>query len=281
VFADIDADTWNLDAADALKRVTPRTKAIVVAHQVGLAADLDRFEPLAARNIAIIEDAACAIGSTYRGRPIGSHGHLTCFSFHPRKTISLGEGGLIATDDPALAERARQLRSHSASVSDRARHEAKGLVYEEYRELGYNYRMTDLQAAIGLEQLTKLDRLLARRRAIAERYNDAFAALPQIQIPARPTYAAHAYQSYAIRLLPECPVDRDEMMRELVDSGVSCRRGIPPAHLEPLYAARVGRLSLPVTEEVAARSIFLPIFAGLTEGDQARVVEAVTRILTR
>jgi dTDP-4-amino-4,6-dideoxygalactose transaminase len=195
VFADIEPDTWNLDPDDALGRMTPRTKAVLPVHQVGLAADLDRFEPFAARGIAIVEDAACAIGSLYRGRPIGSHGHITCFSFHPRKTISVGEGGMLMTDDPAVADAARSLRSHGASISDRARHDAGGMVFEEYRELGYNYRMTDIQAAIGIAQLGKLDRLLVRRKEIARAYDAAFASAAAIQVPARPAYAEHAYQS--------------------------------------------------------------------------------------
>ena len=281
VFADIEPDTWNIDPADALQRVTPKTKAMIPVHQVGLAADLDRLKPLTARGIAIVEDAACAIGSTYRGRPIGSHGNTACFSFHPRKTISLGEGGLIATDDAATAERARRLRSHAASISAHARHEAKGVVYEEYRELGYNYRMTDVQAAIGIAQLNKLDRLLARRKAIAARYDAAFATLPQLQVPARPAYADHAYQSYAIRLLPACRANRDDMLRRLVELGVSCRRGIPPMHLEPLYRDRYGPLALPVTEEVAARSVFLPIFGSLSDADQHRIIDAVVGIVSR
>jgi perosamine synthetase len=275
VFADIDADTWNIDPADALTRVTSRTKAIIPVHQVGLAADLDRLLPLESRGITIIEDAACAIGSMYRDRPIGSSGHMACFSFHPRKTISLGEGGMLTTDDAALADRARRLRSHGASVSDHARHQAKGLVYEEYVELGYNYRMTDVQAAIGLEQMRKLDGFLARRKHIARRYDEAFGPLQGVQVPAHPPYASHAYQSYGIRLLPECRADRDQVLRDLAALGISCRRGIPPIHLEPLYRDRFGRVSLPVTEDVAARSIFLPIFASLSSGDQQRVIDAV------
>jgi len=195
VFADIDASTWNLDAADALRRRTPRTKAVMPVHQVGLAANLDAFAPFASDGVAIVEDAACAIGSTYRNGPIGSHGHLTCFSFHPRKTVSTGEGGMITTDDADLAERARRLRSHGASVSALSRHQAKGVVFEEYEELGYNYRLSDVQAAIGIVQLSRLDALLARRRAIADRYDAAFHALPQVQVPARPEYAGHAFQS--------------------------------------------------------------------------------------
>jgi len=279
IFADIDPDTWNIDPADVMRRVTPRTKAVIPVHQVGLAADLDAFAPLAARGIAIIEDAACAIGSTYRGRSIGSHGNVACWSFHPRKTISMGEGGMLTTDDADAAERARRLRSFAATVSDHDRHQTGGVVYEEYRELGFNYRMTDVQAAIGIEQLAKLDRLLARRKEIARRYDAAFAPLPQVQTPARPAYAEHAFQSYGIRLLSGCAIDRDALLRELVTDGISCRRGIPPAHLEPLYRDRFGAVALPVTEEIAARSLFLPIFASLSDADHDRIIDAVVRRL--
>jgi dTDP-4-amino-4,6-dideoxygalactose transaminase len=278
VFADIEPDTWNLDPDDALRRITPRTKAVLPVHQVGLAADLDRFAPFAARGIAIVEDAACAIGSLYRGRPIGSHGHLTCFSFHPRKTISVGEGGMLMTDDAAVADAARSLRSHGASISDRARHGAGGMVFEEYRELGYNYRMTDIQAAIGIAQLGKLDRLLRRRQEIARAYDAAFASTAAIQVPARPAYAEHAYQSYAIRLTDKSVLTRDAVMRELIAAGISCRRGIPPIHREPLYRDHAS-VSLPVTDDVSARSLFLPIFAALSEEDQHRVVDAVLRLV--
>jgi perosamine synthetase len=279
VFADIDRATWNIDPQDAARRVTARTKVIMPVHQVGLAADLDAFAPIAARGITILEDAACAIGTTYKGKPIGSHGNLACFSFHPRKTVSTGEGGMITTDDPAIAERARQLRSHGASVSALSRHQAKGVVFEEYRELGYNYRLSDIQAAVGLAQLPRLEAALARRRAIADRYDAAFAGLAEVQLPARPSYSGHAFQSYGILLAPACRRQRDDMLRVLADAGISCRRGIPPIHLEPLYRDRVGPLSLPVTEEVAARSMFLPMYSSLTDGDQRRVIDAVTALV--
>jgi perosamine synthetase len=282
VFADIEPDTWNIDPRDVEKRVTPRTKAILPVHQVGLAADLDGLKKLVAgRGFTIVEDAACAIGSTHHGRPVGASGNIACFSFHPRKTISTGEGGMLTTDDGDIAERARQLRSHAASVSALSRHQAKGVVFEEYRELGFNYRMSDLQAAVGVEQLKKLDALLARRRAIAERYNHAFGSLHEAVIPASPTYASHAYQSYGICLTSAFGGSRDDVLRELVALGVSCRRGIPPIHLEPLYANRFGPISLPVTERVAARTIFLPIYASLSDADQHRVIDAVVSLVTR
>ena len=280
VFADIQPDTWNIDPADVATRVTSKTRAILAVHQVGLAADLDAIRSAAPARVPIIEDAACAIGSLYKGRPVGSSGNVACFSFHPRKTISLGEGGMVTTNDVAVADRVRMLRSHGASVSDLDRHQAKGLVFEEYRELGYNYCMTDIQAAIGVEQLKRLDDLLTRRRAVAGRYNTAFCKVAQIQTPAEPAYAQHAYQSYAIRLRPGGRITRDGMMRELIDAGVTCRRGIPPIHLEPLYLSR-GRVSLPITEAVASESIFLPMYASLPEADQAQVIDAVIRIATR
>jgi dTDP-4-amino-4,6-dideoxygalactose transaminase len=279
VFADILPDTWNIDPADALSKVTTRTKAVVPVHQIGLPADLDAFKPFADRGLAIVEDAACAVGARYRGAPIGSHGHIACFSFHPRKILTTGEGGMLTTADQTLADRARQLRSHGASISDHVRHGAKGVIFEEYRELGYNYRMTDMQAAIGLVQLEKLDHLLAERRARAERYDEAFRPFTSVQVPASPPYAERAYQSYAIRLLPSCPIDRDQLLRELAAEGISCRRGIAPIHREPLYRDRSRNVSLPATDEVSARSLFLPIHASLSDTDQTRVIEAVVRRL--
>ena len=280
VFADIEPDTWNIDPQDAFGRLSARITAVVPVHQVGLAADLDGLGPLKAKGVPIVEDAACGLGSTYKGRPIGSHGNLACFSFHPRKSISTGEGGMITTDDAEVAERARRLRSHGASVSALSRHEAKGLVFEEYAELGFNYRMSDVQAAIGVAQLSKLDRLLARRRAIADRYDQSFRPLHEVQRPSRPSYAGHAFQSYGLALTPACRHGRDDVLGALIDAGISCRRGIPPIHLEPLYKDRYRLTSLPVTEDIASRSLFLPMYASLSEADQDRVVDTVTRILT-
>jgi perosamine synthetase len=280
VFADIEEDTWNVDPADVARRVTLKTKAVLAVHQVGLPADLDRLRSAVPEHVVIVEDAACAIGASYKGRPIGSHGNVSCLSFHPRKTISLGEGGMLLTDDARVADRVRTLRSHGASVSDLDRHRARGLVYEEYRELGYNYRLTDIQAAIGIEQMKKLDELLARRRAVAARYNAAFCKTDRVQIPAQPPYAQHSYQSYAIWLRGDASAMRDDVLRALIDAGITCRRGIPPIHLEPLYVAH-GRVSLPITEAVAAGSIFLPIYASLTQTDQDRVIDSVIEAVIR
>jgi perosamine synthetase len=278
VFADVDPVTTNLDIADVRRRITPRTRAVVLAHQAGLPADLDAFLPLRDDGIAIIEDAACVAGAEYRGRPIGAHGNVTCFSFHPRKTLATGEGGMLLTDDEGVAERSAALRSFGANISDHARHVAAGTLFEQYVELGYNYRMTDVQAALGLVQLRKLDAFLADRRALAARYDSAFASFRGVDVPPNPITAPHTYQSYWLRFRPETGVDRDALLAALVARGISCRRGIPSAHREPLYAQRIGRLSLPITEALSAETLFLPIFNGLTRSQQELVIETIIEL---
>ena len=197
VFADIDPSTYNLDPAAVERAVTPRTKAIMPVHQVGLPADMDAFFELADRHrLLLVEDAACAIGALHRGRPIGSLGPLACFSFHPRKVITCGEGGMIAVHDPELAERLRRLRQHAMDQSALARHAARDVVIEHYPERGWNLRMTDLQAAVGLCQLEVLDTILAERRRLAERYSASLASIPWIELPRDPDYAERTWQSY-------------------------------------------------------------------------------------
>ncbi len=182
VFADIDPLTYNLDPACAERAITPKTKAIMPVHQVGLPADMDRFFEIAERHeVALVEDAACAIGATYKDRPIGSLGSLACFSLHPRKVITTGEGGMITVDDPAVAERLRRLRAHGMDMSDLARHSANDVVFEAYPERGWNSRMTDMQAALGLCQLAALEEILERRQLVAERYTAALASIPHLR----------------------------------------------------------------------------------------------------
>ena len=240
VFADIDPRTYNLDPAAAERAITPRTKAIMPVHQVGLPADMDAFLELGRRHgLEIVEDAACAIGASYRGSPIGSLGPLACFSLHPRKVITTGEGGMIAVADPELAARLRLLRQHAMDVSDLARHSASDVVIERYPERGWNYRMTDMQAALGLCQLEVLDEILARRRRIAERYT---AALDERAGAARARTTRRtrerAWQSYCVRVDPSSPVERTELMRRLLADGIATRRGVMAIHEEDSYAAQ-------------------------------------------
>ena len=184
VFADVDPRTYNLDPDAVEALITRRTKAILVVHQIGLPADIDRFLALAEKyGVKIVEDAACAIGSRYKGKPIGGHTEMACFSFHPRKVITTGEGGMITTNNVDYAKRLRLLRQHGMSVPDTVRHGAKRVIIEQYVCLGYNYRMTDIQAAIGIEQMKKLDWIVRRRRELASRYTEALSDHPWLRAP--------------------------------------------------------------------------------------------------
>jgi perosamine synthetase len=270
VFADIDPLTYNLDPDAAERAITPRTKAIMPVHQMGLPADMDAFIALGERyGLTILEDAACAIGASYRGRPIGSLG-LACFSLHPRKVITTGEGGMIAVHDAAMAERLRRLRQHAMDVSDLARHNAKDVVIESYPERGWNQRMTDMQATLGLCQLEVLDEILDARRRQAERYTEAVERIPFIEAPYDPDYAVRTWQSYAVRLTPDAPIDRNELMRRLLQDGVPTRRGVMAIHEEASYADVVA--DLPHTEAATRETVMLPIFAGLTDEQQEHVI---------
>jgi perosamine synthetase len=272
VFADVDPRTYNLDPAAAERAITGRTKAIMPVHQIGLPADMDAFIGLGARyGVAIVEDAACAVGATYKGRPIGSLGPPACFSLHPRKVITTGEGGMITTNDPELAQRLRKLRQHAMDLSDLARHNAADIVFESYPERGWNMRMTDMQAALGLCQLEALDEILAERRRQADRYTAALAALPYLEPPYEPDYAVRTWQSYAVRVDPASPVPRTELMRRLHRDGVATRRGIMAIHHEAAYGGQ--DLLLPHTDAAARDVLLLPLFPGLGDTAQDYVIE--------
>jgi perosamine synthetase len=276
VFVEIDPQTYNIDPAAIEAAITPRTKAIIPVDQIGLAADLDSVLEIAERyRLKVIEDAAPALGATYRSRPVGAISPVTCFSFHPRKSITTGEGGAIATNDADLAARARVLRSHGASVSDLARHSASSVIIEAYEELGYNYRMTDIQAAIGLEQLKKLDAILARRQVLAERYNMLLAEIAGVTPPYAPDDAPHTYQSYCVRLDLAITPPREEIMERMLAVGVATRRGVMAIHEEPYYVKRFGHISLPVTEAATRETLLLPLYMTMADAEQDRVVEAL------
>jgi dTDP-4-amino-4,6-dideoxygalactose transaminase len=274
VFAEVDPRTFNLDPADVERRIGPRTKAILLVHQLGLPADIDAFTALARRvGVEVIEDAACAIGSRYRGRPIGAHSALVCFSFHPRKVITTGEGGMVTTDSDALAARLRLLRHHGMNVADTVRHASSRVLRESYVEVGYNFRMTDVQAAMGIVQLRRLPDILARRRALAARYDAAFANDPIVQPPFVPAYAEPNYQTYAVTLRGADATARDAVMQALLDRGIATRAGVMTAHREPAYAAR--SVALPLSEAASDRSLVLPLYPALSSVEQDDVVAAL------
>jgi dTDP-4-amino-4,6-dideoxygalactose transaminase len=243
-------------------------------HQVGLPADMDAITDVAARHgLAVVEDAACAIGAEYKSRPIGSLGAPACFSLHPRKVITTGEGGMIAVHDPEMAARLRQLRQHAMDVSDLARHKADDVIFEAYPERGWNCRMTDMQAALGLCQLDALDDILAERTRLAARYNEALGTFSYLEPPVDPPYAKRTWQSYCVRMAPDAPITRTELMRALLHDGVATRRGVMAIHEEASYAAP--GLSLPHTEAAARDVIMLPLFPGLTDEQQDYVIDRV------
>jgi len=272
VFADIDPDTYNLDPQSAERAISDRTKAIMPVHQIGLPADMDEFQRIASKHgLLLVEDAACAVGATYKGRPIGSLNSPACFSLHPRKVITTGEGGMITTNDPELAARMRKLRQHAMDLSDLARHNASDIVFEAYPERGWNMRMTDMQAALGLCQLEALDEILAERARQAARYTAAIAELPYLEPPFEPEYAVRTWQSYAVRVDPRSPVNRTELMRRLHRDGVATRRGIMAIHHEPAYADP--KALLPHTDAAAREVLLLPLFPGLGDDAQDHVIE--------
>jgi dTDP-4-amino-4,6-dideoxygalactose transaminase len=280
VFVDIDARTYNMDPLLLEEKITPRTKAIMPVHQIGLAADIDAIQAVARKhNLLVLEDAATMIGGTYKDRKIGAHSPAVCFSFHPRKAITTGEGGMVTTNDAEVAQKVEMLRSHGANVSDYARHGAGKVIIEEYPVLGYNFRMTDIQGAIGVEQLKKLDWILGRRLELGARYNAAFADLDFIETPYEPPYAKHTYQSYCLRLAHNAPLTRDELMAKMQAAGIATRRGVMAAHLEPFYINKFGRVPLPVTEQATRETIILPIYAQMTEAEQYTVISTLRQLV--
>lgn len=280
VFVDIDPATYNIDPERIEDAITHKTKAILVVHQVGSPCALDEIRGIAQRRrLVVIEDAACAIGSEYKGERIGKpHTTMACFSFHPRKILTTGEGGAISTNDEQLAARLRRLRQHAMTVSDLSRHSANHVVTESYDEVGYNYRMTDLQAAVGLAQLRKLDAMLARRRSLAARYSERLSVFGWLMPPSDGIWCRHNFQSYMVRLTRDSPVTRDGLMQHLLDRGVSSRRGVMPIHREPPYQDAKWDALLPKTNHIADSTIILPLFDTMTEEQQDHVVNCIESI---
>ena len=280
VFAEVQQDTYNLDPVDTEKRISKKTKAIIVVHQMGMPADIDGFKKLCEQyDLKLIEDAACAAGSMYKGGKIGSHSEMVCFSFHPRKVISTGDGGMITTNREDYYHRLRLLRQHGMSINDRVRHEAKKIVFEDHVEVGYNYRMTDIQAAVGIRQLQKLDWLVNERRKLAAAYNKAFKDLSFIQLPEEKNGYFSNYQSYCVYLKDTCPIDRNSLMQELFDSGIASRRGIMNAHKETTYRREYEKLSLPISENLQDNCILLPLYVPLAEKELDYIINTFLRIV--
>lgn len=275
VFADVDLETQNLTPATIRDALTPATRAVVLVHQAGVPAHVDAIHALCdPLGIAVVEDAACALGSTYRGEPVGRHSDLVAFSFHPRKVITTGEGGMITTPRDEWASRLRRLREHGMSVSAAERHSSGRVVLEQYLETGFNYRMSDIQAAVGVVQLARLDAIVARRRDLARRYREALSPIPGLRTAGDPAWGTTNFQSFWVVLPEDFPVGRNALLGRLQERGVSARRGIMAAHREPAFAGHPCG-DLPVTDLLTRRSLILPLFHALTESQQDRVVEVL------
>jgi perosamine synthetase len=278
VFVDIEPDTFGMDPDLLAAAMTRRTRAILCVHQIGMPCDLSRILPVArAFGVPVIEDAACAIGSEVRldgawSRIGAPHGDVACFSFHPRKVITTGEGGMLTTRHADWDRQFRRLRQHGMSVSDAARHNASEVIFEHYPVRGFNYRMTDIQAAIGRRQLERLPKMLARRRALATAYRLMLADIPGVQPPSEPLWARSNWQSYCVGL-PDW-ADPPRVMQAMLDRGVATRRGIMCAHLEGAYGGRPSA-PLPHSERVHQRTILLPLYPQMTAEVQGEVVGAL------
>ena len=284
IFVDIEPDTFNANPQDIERAITGRARAILCVHQMGMPCDLQGVMTVArARNLPVIEDAACAMGSEILldeswqriGRP---HGDIACFSFHPRKVITTGEGGMLTTANPDWARQFRMWRSHGADVPDAVRHGTAQVTFESYPVEGCNFRMTDLQAAVGREQLVRLPHILERRRHLASRYRTLFGDPSPVGLPGEPVWARSNWQSYCVRLPGY--VRQREAMQALLDRGIATRRGIMCAHRERPYSGNVRR-PLPLSEEAQDRCILLPLYAQMSDHDQDAVVAAVFEVCSR
>ncbi len=277
VFAEVNQQ-YNLDIKDAEKRITKRTKAILLVHQIGMPADIDAFAALCKKhNLLLIEDAACAAGSAYKGKKIGSHSDLVCFSFHPRKVITTGDGGMITTPREDYQKRIKLLRQHAMSVNDRERHTSGKIIFEDHLEVGYNYRMTDIQAAVGIKQLEKLDHIISERRKIAKKYLDAFKSIDSVILPTEQEGYFSNYQSFSLYLKPNAKLSRNDLMQALLEASISSRRGVMTAHRESAYKNL--NVKLPFSEDLCDNSIIIPLYYPMEEKDSDLVISTIKKLL--
>ena len=292
VFVDIDPQTFNIDPRKIEPAVSERTRAILCVHQIGMPCDLKSVLEIARMHrIPVVEDAACAIGSeiSWQGQweKIGKpHGDVACFSFHPRKLLTTGDGGMLTTADAEIDSKFRLWRQHGMSTPDTVRHSSPEVVFESYPELGFNYRLTDIQAAIGREQLKRLPEAIARRRQLAEGFRGLLADVPGLVLPAEPDWARTNWQSYCVRL-PASSVQR-HIMQKMLDEGIATRRGIMCAHLEPAYqdpatwrceqlGCKTGGScpNLAESERAQNEGVILPLFSQMTQEQQRRIALAL------
>jgi perosamine synthetase len=281
VFADIDLATFNIDPDALQAAITPRTKAIVAVHLFGLAAPMDEIKAIAEpRGIAVVEDAACAIGTTYKGKPVGAIGDIGCFSFHPRKAVTTGEGGAVTTNRDDLAERVRSQRNHGSTGAPDPSIEPHGpWTMATFDNLGFNLRLSDIQAAVGVAQMGKLDRLLSERRRLGSRYSELLGGNNSIARPLGGDLEGHTFQSYVIRVLDGNRESRNAVMTALATARIQTRPGTHAVHRLGYYKNKYGLRpeQFPKAALAEDTTITLPIFPNMTDEDQHRVVDVINR----
>ena len=281
VFCDIDPNTFNLDPKKLKEKITPKTKAIMVVHLFGLCAPMDEIKTIAG-DIPLIEDGACAAGSAYKGVPAGGLGLMGCFSFHPRKSITTGEGGMITTNDDVLGEKLQILRNHGASISEEQRHHgAKPYILPDFNVLGYNYRMTDLQGAIGVVQLKKLDQFIDERARWADYYKKELTSIPWLSLPNFSDDYKHSWQSFVLLIDEEkAPYSRNEIMERLQEKGISTRPGTHAVHMLGFYKEKYNIQSedYPGAQIANDKSISIPLHNRMVKEDFEYIVHAIKNI---
>ena len=285
VLVDVDPVTMNLDPDDAVRRITSRTKAIIPVHLGGQPCDMKELQELASkRHLKLIEDAAHALPSEYRGKRVGQISEFTCFSFYATKTLTTGEGGMVTTENPAAAERIRLMRLHGIERDAWKRYRGDGSWRYEVHEAGFKYNLTDMQAAMGLAQLAKCDAMHLARKRIAELYTAAFSALEELLLPEIRPDRATSWHLYVLRLKPDClRVDRDAFIRALCARGVSCSVHFIPLHLQPYYQRAYGYKAgdFPSAEKQFRCCLSLPIFPGMTDQEVNHVIRVVQETTRR
>ena len=282
-FADVNPDTLLIDPSSVEDRISPKTRAIVAVDYAGQPCDYDTLATIATKhNLALVADACHSLGARYKERPVGALALLNAFSFHPIKHITTGEGGMITTDEPKLAERMNLFRSHGINTDHRQR-DAKGSWFYEMVDLGYNYRITDFQCALGISQLKKLPKWIDRRREIAHRYDEAFQNIPRVKPLSVQSETSHAYHLYVVRLdLDGTNLDRSVVFSKLREAGIGVNVHYIPVHLHPFYRQRFDTHPglCPVAERAYERIISMPIYAVLSHEDQDHVIETFYNILS-
>lgn len=278
VFVDIDYGTLNIDPSKISEKITQKTRAIIPVDYVGVPCDMEKINKVARENnLFVVEDAAAALGSEYKHTKIGSLADLTCFSFHARKIVTTGEGGMITTNNKTYANDAKILRHHGMSVSDLIRHNSKKIIHETYPKVGYNFRMSDIQAAVGVIQMKKIQTIIKLRTILADRYSKAFKDNPLIEIPVLLDKTKTNWQSYIIKLKKNKFISRDGLMQKLLDHEIATRRGAMAIHKEDAYKDFVDNLKLPISEKACDQTITLPLYPTMTEIEQEYVIETISK----